>query len=78
MTEDSDEISIGIVLSTILFATYIYISDRLMQIFKIYELIQTFEFNNIIMFIIYFIPLIILYVRIPIFLRRHKGWQKYF
>lgn len=77
MTEDCNEIPLGIVLSAILFAVYVYTLDRLIQTFKIYELIQTFKIDNLIIFAIYFIPFISLYIRVPILLRRHKGWQKY-
>lgn len=86
MTEDCDEISLGIVLSTILFAVYTYMLDKLVQMFKIYELIQTFKIyeliqtfkmESLIIFAIYFIPLVILYVRVPILLSKHKNWQKY-
>lgn len=68
ITEDCNDIPIGIVLSMVLYAVYIYISDKLVQIYKI---------DNWIIFVIYFIPLIVFYIEIPILLRRSSGWQKY-
>ena len=64
MTEDGDEIPLGIVLSMILFAAYIYILNKLTQTLKI---------DNWIISSIYFIPFIFLYIAIPILLRKRAG-----
>lgn len=66
--EDCNHIPIGIVLSMTLYAMYIYISGKLVQMYKI---------DNWIIFFIYFMPLIVFYIEIPILLRKSDGWQKY-
>lgn len=71
MEEDYDDIPIGIVLSMISYSVYIYILNILMRTFKIYEWIPIFGMDNIIMFIIYMVPLILLYTNAPIVLRRY-------
>lgn len=75
MEEDHSYIPVGIVLSMVSYVMYIYILDMLMQTFKTYEWIQIFRTNNIMMFTIYMIPLILLlYINVPILLRRYlKG-----
>ncbi len=67
-TDDGYDRPIGIVLSMTLYAIYIYIADKLVQMFKI---------DNWIIFFIYFIPLIVFYIEIPILLRKSDRWQKY-
>jgi hypothetical protein len=74
MIEDGNDIPIGIVTAVTLYAMYMYILDKMMQIYKVY--IQTYRVDNWIMFIIYFVPLVILYIEIPILLRKFNN-QKY-
>ena len=66
--EDYNYIPIGIVLSMALYAIYIYISDKLVQMYDI---------DNWMIFFIYLIPLIVFYIEIPILLRKSDRWQRY-
>jgi len=68
MTEDCNDIPIGIILSMVLYAMYIHITSKLLHIYKL---------DNRIMFIIYFVPLVVFYIEIPILLRRFNRWRKY-
>lgn len=68
MVEDCNDIPIGIVVSMSLYSVYIYIMEKLMQTYKI---------DNLIIFVIYFVPLIVLYIEIPVMLKKSNGWQKY-
>ncbi len=68
--EHCNEIQMGIVLSMILFAIYIQILDKLIKMFIP-------KIDNWLLTIIYLIPLIVLYIRIPITLRKHNAWRKY-
>lgn len=68
--ERCNEIPMGIVLSMALFAIYVQILDKLIKIFIP-------KIDNWLLAIIYLIPLIILYLRIPITLRKHNFWRKY-
>ena len=68
MAEDCNDIPIGIALSMSTYAICIYILDKLMQMHKV---------DDRIVFIIYFVPLIILYIKIPDMLRKSERWQRY-
>ena len=68
MTEECNDIPIGISLSMSIYAVCIYVLDKLVQMYKI---------DNRIVFIIYFVPLIILYIEVPNLLRKSDKWQKY-
>jgi len=67
-TDDGYDIPIGIVLSMTLYTIYIYIAGKLVQMYKM---------DNWIIFFIYFMPLIVLYIEIPILLRKSDNWKKY-
>lgn len=62
--EDRDEIPLGIVSSMILFGLYTYVLN------KFFNRLLTNEINNSMLIIIYFIPFIILYIGVPILLRK--------
>lgn len=64
MIEDGNEIPIGIVASMVLYAVCTYILDKLIQNYKI---------DNWIIFVIYFVPLIVLYIKIPVLLKRSNS-----
>lgn len=68
--DDCNELPLGIVLSITLFAIYVQILDKLSQTFIL-------KIDNWILSVIYFLPLIILYIRIPISLRKHNSWRRY-
>lgn len=68
MTEDCNDIPVGITLSMSIYAICIYALDKVMQMYKI---------DNRILFIIYFVPFVILYIEIPNLLRKSDKWQKY-
>jgi hypothetical protein len=68
MVEDCSDIPVGIVVSISIYSVYIYIADKLIQVYKL---------DNWIMFIIYFVPFIILYIEIPAILRKSNNRQKY-
>lgn len=61
--EYSDNITIGIVLSMFLYAIYTYVADKFIPLYKM---------DNMTIFFIYFIPLIVFYVEIPILLRSDR------
>ena len=68
MTDDCNDIPIGITLSMSIYAVCIYVLDKVMQMYKI---------DNLILFIIYFVPFVILYIEVPNLLRKSNRWQKY-
>lgn len=68
MIEDCNDIPIGIVVSMSVYAIYTYILEKL---------IYTYTIDNWIIFIIYFVPFVILYIEIPILLKKSNNWQKY-
>lgn len=68
MVEDCNDIPIGIVISMSIYAVYIYVASKL---------VQTYKFDSWIMFIMYFAPLVILYIEIPIILGKSNNWKKH-
>lgn len=68
MVEDCDDIPIGIVISISLYALYMHAIENLMNMYNI---------DSRIIFYIYFVPLIIFYIEIPIILKKSNNWQKY-
>lgn len=74
--ENVDEIPLGIILSMILYAIYAHILEGLIREYNIDVLIRIHHIDNWAMPIIYFLPLVILYIEIPILLRKYKNlWQ---
>lgn len=68
MVEDCNDIPIGITISMSIYTVYIYVMSKLLQTYKI---------DNWIIFIIYFVPFVVLYIETPIVLRKSNRWQKY-
>ena len=64
MIKDARDLPKGIVISMSLYAIYIHLASTLVQRYKI---------DNWIIFIIYFAPLMILYIGIPIVIRNSNG-----
>ncbi len=81
MIEDGNDIPIGIIMSISIYTIYSYAINELVQMYKINNLatnnlvtnnLVTNDsiIDNLILFVIYFVPLIILYVETPILLKR--------
>lgn len=64
MIKDARDLPKGILISMSLYAVYIHLASTLIQRYKI---------DNWLIFIIYFIPFIILYIGIPIVIRKSNG-----
>ena len=75
MIEDGNDIPIGILTSMLIYTIYLIILDNLIN-----WLDKSLDnwINNWITFIIYFLPLMILYIEIPIVLKKSNNWQQYF
>jgi hypothetical protein len=64
MIEDGNEILIGMVISILMYILYISTIDKLIQSYKI---------DIWTMFIIYFVPFILLYIETPILLKKYSS-----
>ncbi len=71
MIEEDNDIPIGIVISMSLYAIYAYATNKLLQIFSYYDI------DNWIIFMIYFVPFVILYIETPIIIKKSNGWRRY-
>lgn len=67
MIEEGNNVPIGIAVSMLLYTVYTCIIDRLPHMYGT---------DNLTMLIIYFVPLIILYVETPVILRKYDKWQR--